>query len=51
MEDSDDEWEEQYVFVELIGMVDPDKLTSITTENTAILVSSFSNFNINYASS
>ena len=42
MADSEeDEWEEQYVFVELIGMVDPDKLSLCTHENTAILVSCY----------
>lgn len=32
------EWEEQHVFVELVGMVDPDKLAVCCTENSAILV-------------
>ena len=33
----DNEWEEQYVFVELVGMVDPDKLHHCTVENCNIL--------------
>ncbi|XP_065683867.1 general transcription factor 3C polypeptide 6-like [Hydra vulgaris] len=33
----DDEWEEQYVFVELVGLVDPEKIEKCTKENTAIL--------------
>lgn len=35
---NDDEWEDQYVFVELVGLLDPDKLSLCTTENTALLV-------------
>lgn len=34
---NDDEWEDQYVFVELVGLLDPDKLSLCTTENTALL--------------
>lgn len=37
--DGEEEWEEQYVAVELVGMIDPDKLTLCTVDNTAILVS------------
>jgi len=32
------EWEEQLVAVELIGMIDPDKLNMIDAQNTAVLV-------------
>ena len=37
-EPEDEEWEEQLVAVELIGMIDPDKLNVIDTQNTAVLV-------------
>ena len=43
MEINDEEdgegWEEQHVFVELIGMIDPDKLDYCTKDNSSILVS------------
>lgn len=38
-EDTDEDWEEQYVAVELIGMIDPDKLSLCNVDNAAILVS------------
>ncbi len=38
-EENEEEWEEEYVYVDLVGMVDPDKLSQCTKENTSILVS------------
>ena len=38
-EGDDKGWEEQHVFVELIGMIDPDKLDYCTKDNSSILVS------------
>ena len=41
MDESEDEWEEQTVAIELIGMIDPDKLSMIDEQNTAVLVSMY----------
>ena len=38
-DEGDEGWEEQHVFVELIGMIDPDKLDYCTKDNSSILVS------------
>ena len=38
-EEEEEEWEEQFVYVDLVGMVDPDKLNLCNKENTSILVS------------
>ena len=41
VEGEENEWEEEYVYIDLVGMVDPDKLGLCTKENTAVLVRLF----------
>ena len=37
-ESQDEPWEEQLVAIELVGMIDPDKLNMVNASNTAVLV-------------
>lgn len=36
-EEEEEEWEEEYVYIDLVGMVDPEKLNLCNKENTSIL--------------
>jgi len=37
VDEEEEEWEEEYVYIDLVGMVDPDKLSLCNKENTAVL--------------
>lgn len=37
-DDQEEPWEEQLVAIELVGMIDPDKLNMVKASNTAVLV-------------
>lgn len=37
-DEQEEPWEEQLVAIELVGMIDPDKLNMVKASNTAVLV-------------
>lgn len=45
-EKEEEPWEEQLVAIELVGMIDPDKLNMVNHSNTAVLVKK--NYRLDY---